>query len=130
MPLPARAPDATACLARVTAILDGARASAIRAVNVGLVAACWEIGRELVEEEQAGAERADYGAALIRQLAAQLTRVYGRGYSVSNLKQMRKFYLSCRDRVPALRVHPGAPPQIGQTPSGQLTPPGQEPLPP
>ncbi len=129
MPLPARLPDAVACVARVTAILDQARLAAARAINVGLVAACWEIGREIVEEEQAGAERADYGAALIRQLAAQLTRTHGKGYSISNLKQMRQFYLAYRDRVPTLRARARAPEQIGQTPSGQLDTAGYDLLP-
>lgn len=122
MPLPARPADATACLARVTAILESARSAAIRAVNASHVSSCWEVGREIVEEEQAGAERADYGAALIRQLSSQLTRTHGRGYSISNLKQMRQFYLACRDRVPAWRPPLDPSGQIGQTPSGLLAP--------
>lgn len=122
MTLPARPADATACLARVTAILDSARGAAVRAVNVSHVSACWEIGREIVEEEQVGAERANYGAALIRQLASQLTQTHGKGYSISNLKQMRQFYLACRDRVPAWRSQLAASGQIGQTPSGLLAP--------
>lgn len=56
MSLSTRPADACACLARATAILDSAHIAAIRAVNVSHVSACWEVGREIVEDEQTGAE--------------------------------------------------------------------------
>jgi hypothetical protein len=57
-----------------------------------MVIAYWLIGREIVEEEQRGAERATYGARLIEELSKQLTARYGKGFSVPHLKSCRKFF--------------------------------------
>jgi hypothetical protein len=78
----------------IRAILEEARRTAYRAVNVAMVQAYWEIGRIIVEEEQKGAERAEYGKALIKELSRRLTRDYGKGFTESNLKYMRQFYLT------------------------------------
>lgn len=74
-------------------ILETARNTAYRAVNVAMVQAYWHIGRIIVEEEQKGKQRADYGQALIEELARRLTKNYGKGFTESNLKYMRQFYL-------------------------------------
>lgn len=58
-------PSAAACLTRVREILSQARTRALRGVNAAMVAAYWEIGREIVEEEQRGRNRATYGSALL-----------------------------------------------------------------
>ncbi|HTB29383.1 MAG TPA: DUF1016 N-terminal domain-containing protein [Steroidobacteraceae bacterium] len=64
---------------RVAAILDDARARVARTVNTAMVHAYWSIGREIVETEQHGKERAGYGEAVIERLAAKLTRRFGKG---------------------------------------------------
>jgi len=59
-----------------------------------MVQAYWNVGREIVEEEQRGSQRADYGARLLETLAAQLTAEFGKGFDVSNLRYMWLFYLA------------------------------------
>ena len=78
----------------VTRIIDAARQSAARSVNAVMTAAYWLIGRHIVEFEQEGKKRADYGEETIEQLAAELSARYGRGYSLRNLWQMKAFYLA------------------------------------
>jgi predicted nuclease of restriction endonuclease-like (RecB) superfamily len=74
-------------------VLEAARSAAARSVNTLMTASYWEIGRRIVEFEQGGKERAEYGEALIKRLADDLTRRFGRGFSRQNLWQMRQFYL-------------------------------------
>lgn len=73
-------------------ILEKARSTAYRAVNFAMVQAYWQIGRVIVEEEQKGEERAEYGKGLIKELSIKLTKDYGRGFDESNLRNMRIFY--------------------------------------
>ncbi|RZJ59991.1 MAG: DUF1016 domain-containing protein [Acidovorax sp.] len=79
---------------RVCEILDAARAHVARTVNTTQVMANWLIGREMVEEEQRGKRRADYGRQLVVQLSAQLTAAYGKGWSAQSLFYMKQFYLA------------------------------------
>ena len=74
-------------------ILEKARLSVVRAINFAMVYAYWEIGRVIVEEEQKGKERAEYGANLLKMLSIKLTRDFGRGFDESNLRYIRLFYL-------------------------------------
>lgn len=92
----------------VSKIIDAARESAARSVNAAMTAAYWLVGRRIVESEQSGEERAEYGAALLERLAKDLTGQFGRGFSRQNLQNMRLFYLA----------HP--PDRILQTVSGKL----------
>ena len=78
----------------VSRIVDAARRSAARSVNAVMTAAYWMIGRRIVEFEQSGEKRAEYGTALLERLAADLTHRFGRGFSRQNIQQMRLFYLS------------------------------------
>ena len=78
----------------IVALLEAARASAVRSVNALMTATYWEIGRRIVESEQGGEDRAEYGEPLIPRLAADLTQRFGRGFGVVNLSQMRRFYLA------------------------------------
>jgi len=78
-----------AVLAGVTALLESARHAAARSVNAVMTATYWEIGRRIVEEEQRGKERADYGEQLVTRLAKDLTSRCGRGFRYRNLYQMR-----------------------------------------
>lgn len=77
---------------KIREILEKARLNVVRAVNSAMVYAYWEIGRVIVEEEQKGKERAEYGAELISRLSAQLTRDYGRGFNERNLWYLKQFF--------------------------------------
>lgn len=77
---------------RVSDLLAEARQFAKRQLDCTIVAAYYEIGRMIVEREQQGQKRAQYGVKLIRGLSEYLTGQYGRGFSVVNLKSIRKFY--------------------------------------
>lgn len=87
---------------RVAAILEDARASVVRTVNTRMVIAYWLIGREIVQEEQGGKRRAGYGDALLEDLSRRLTERYGKGYSVSSLRDFRQFHLNFVDRLPQI----------------------------
>lgn len=102
-------------LAGVVDVLEAARRTSIRAVNACMTAAYWEIGRRIVELEQRGAERANYGEGLIVRLADDLTRRFGRGFSRRNLEQMRLFYRAW----PIAQTPSAQSPEIFQTPSGK-----------
>ena len=88
----------------ISDLLEHARRMSARSVNSILTATYWEIGRRIVEFEQGGKARAEYGEELWKRLAADLTTRHGRGFSKSNLASMRGFYLGW---------------EIFQTPSGK-----------
>jgi hypothetical protein len=100
--------DYDVLLNQVVRLIDESRRTSSRVVNTVMTATYWLIGRHIVEYEQGGETRAVYGAALLKRMAEDLTARRGRGYSSTNLKQFRKFYLA----------HPD--PKISQTPSAQL----------
>lgn len=88
----------------VRALLNQARQKAYASINFAMVEAYWQIGRRIVEEEQNGKERADYGAFLIKELSRQLTGEFGKGFTVANLWNFRQFYLAFPDeKLYALR---------------------------
>lgn len=76
----------------VVEILENAKKQATAAVNLSMVYAYFEIGRMIVEEEQHGENRAEYGKRLIAELSDMLTEKFGKGFSVGNLKNIRQFY--------------------------------------
>lgn len=76
----------------IVALLEAARHAAARSVNALMTASYWEIGRRIVEFEQGGQARADYGQALLKRLSVDLSARFGRGFGVVNLQQMRNFY--------------------------------------
>lgn len=80
-------------LARIRQIWETARTQAVRSVNSAHVCANWLIGQQIVEADQGGAERAEYGTQLLLMLSEQLTKEYGAGFSVSALRYMRLFYI-------------------------------------
>jgi hypothetical protein len=92
-------------VADISGLLEQARRAAARSVNAVLTSAYWQIGRRIVEHEQHGKARAGYGEGLLVSLAKDLTDRYGRGFSKSNLFQMRAFFLGW---------------EIFQTPSGNF----------
>ena len=79
---------------RIQAILTAARTNVVRTVNTEMVRAYWLIGREIVEEEQAGQTRATYGEDVIAQISSRLQSAFGKGFTQTNLKYMRLFYLA------------------------------------
>jgi predicted nuclease of restriction endonuclease-like (RecB) superfamily len=95
------APKPDALFGRVVSILEQTRANVVRAVNTNMVLAYWLSGREIVEELQGGEERAEYGKQVLEALSAGLTERYGKGFSIPNLQNFRKFYLAYSTRVVA-----------------------------
>lgn len=81
-------------LVSVVELLESARRTAARSVNALMTTTYWLIGQRIVEQEQAGAARADYGKELIDRLSLDLTARFGRGFGRSNLFQMKAFYLA------------------------------------
>lgn len=71
-----------------------ARKNTYRAINASMVNAYWEIGKTIVQEEQRGAEKAEYGSYLIENLSKRLTKSFGKGFSEANLRYMRLFYFA------------------------------------
>jgi len=94
----------------IRSLVLSARQTVAHGVDLLQVYTNYEIGRRIVEQEQQGKDRAKYGAEMIKELAARLTGEFGNGFSTSNLKYMRQFYLA----------YPGRGSQISQTPSGQF----------
>ncbi len=78
----------------IAELLEAARRNAARAVNALMTATYWEIGRRIVEFEQRGKKRAEYGEELLQRLAQDLTARFGRGFSYPNVNKFRQFYLA------------------------------------
>ncbi|MGR3792088.1 PDDEXK nuclease domain-containing protein [Flavobacterium sp. TN-1] len=73
-------------------ILSQARQKTYQAINTAMVEAYWNIGRKIVEEEQNGKERAQYGKEIIKTISIELTREFGKGFSERNIRKYRQFY--------------------------------------
>ena len=84
-------------ISEIKKILKNARQKAYTAVNSAMVEAYWEIGRRIVEEEQNGKERAEYGKEIVKNLSKELTEEFGKGYSYRTLREIRQFYLMFSD---------------------------------
>jgi predicted nuclease of restriction endonuclease-like (RecB) superfamily len=80
--------------AQIIDLLQAARNNIVRAVNQTMVLTYFEIGKIIIEEEQKGKNRAEYGKNLLKGLSAKLTKDFGKGYSVDNLENMRRLYLA------------------------------------
>ena len=81
-------------LRTLVTLLDEARRASARTVNVIMTATYWQVGRHIVEFEQAGKRRAGYGQQLLDKLSNDLKKRFGRGFSTDNLETMRLFYLA------------------------------------
>lgn len=92
--------ECTGLFGRVVSILETSRTNVVRTVNSQMVTAYWLIGREIVEEIQKGKERAEYARQLVGTLSLQLNDRFGKGFSTTNLKYFRLFYLAFSDRNP------------------------------
>ena len=77
----------------IKTIIDQARGAVARSVNTVMVRAYWAIGRLIVEDEQKGARRAEYGKGVLLDLSRRLTLEYGKGFTITNIQYMRQFYL-------------------------------------
>ena len=82
----------------VREILANARKQAFSAVNFAMVESYWLIGQQIVEHEQHGEARADYGKGLLKELAAKLTTDFGKGFDERELRKMRQFYMEFKKR--------------------------------
>jgi predicted nuclease of restriction endonuclease-like (RecB) superfamily len=112
-------------VAEVRGLIHTARHAAATTVNTLQVLTNYEIGRRIVEHEQKGAKRAEYGKELLKELSTRLSEEFGGGFSPVNLSLMRKFFLTWKDRVSdqifqtaSEKLQPGT---ISQTPSAQFT---------
>ncbi len=113
----------TPLLTEVRQLIQSARRSVSTVVDTFQVMTNFEIGRRIVEHEQKGAKRAAYGAELLKDLSARLTEEFGRGFSRSNLQNMRSFFLIWEDRGPKICQQPIGKldaPAIRQQAIGQL----------
>jgi predicted nuclease of restriction endonuclease-like (RecB) superfamily len=118
----ARRPDPYANFAGdIATLLDEARRQAARSVNAIMTATYWEIGRRIVEFEQKGKRRAEYGEQLLERLSQDLSARFGRGFSVDRLERMRAFFLAyLPDKFSATLSRKSLTVQIRQTLSGRL----------
>jgi predicted nuclease of restriction endonuclease-like (RecB) superfamily len=105
----------TPLIAEVRELIASARNAAASTVNTLQVLTNFEIGRRIVEHEQKGEKRAEYGAKLIKELSSRLTDEFGRGFSERNLRSFRRFFLTYREQVF----------QIWQQPTAKLPLPGK-----
>ena len=78
----------------VRRVIQDAHRAVSRCANSAMVETYWRVGYLIVEDEQQGRRKAEYGRAVLRELAARLTVEYGSGYDASNLRNMRTFYLA------------------------------------
>lgn len=74
-------------------LVNSAKQRVVTSINIAMVYTYYEIGRRIVEQEQKGSNKANYGEELLIQLSSELTKEFGKGYSLTNLKLIRKFYL-------------------------------------
>lgn len=87
-------PNTAELTGRISTIIETARNRVQTVIDTEMVRAYWEIGREIVEDEQQGEKRAGYGEYLLKNLSQELTTKHGKGFDYSNLKNMRQFYMA------------------------------------
>ena len=93
-------PGETILIEELKQIVRSARSKVYAAINQTMVEAYWQIGKRIVEEEQNGKERADYGTKLLKTLSAELTAEFGKGFSTNSLYYFRQFYLYFPKKLP------------------------------
>lgn len=84
---------------RIADLLNESRKFVVKSLNQTIVLTYFEVGRLIVEDEQQGKERAEYGKFVLKELSQRLTDEFGKGYSVYNLERMRNFYLVFKNRI-------------------------------
>ena len=93
---------------KIIELLQSARNNVIRTVNSTMTITYFEIGCIIVEQEQAGKNRAEYGKGLLKGLSQVLINEFGRGFSVDNLENMRRFYLTYQNSETLSRISDNA----------------------
>jgi len=123
LPVARKNPDSLAPLvAEVRHLIQSARRGVASVIDTLQVMTNFEIGRRIVEHEQKGRKRAEYGSELLIELSARLTEEFGKGFSRSNLQNMRAFFLLWKDKVPPIVQQPAGKFTIGenrQQPAGK-----------
>jgi len=122
-PVTPNQPELGSLVTELRSLIHSARRTAATTVNTLQVLTNFEIGRRIVEHEQKGEKRAEYGAELLKELSAQLTEEFGKGFSKANLEYMRRFYLEWRHHDQRIAQKPSGQlndPQICQKSSGKL----------
>jgi len=89
---------------KIMELLDRSCRQVISNIQTSMVNIYYEVGQMIVEEEQNGKERADYGKAILKEVSERLTKRFGKGYSVDNLQNMRNFYLTYSKYETASRI--------------------------
>lgn len=89
--------DYSSLITDLSSLIEQGRKAAVRYVNTALVATYWLMGRRIVEYEQKGKERADYGEALLKKISEDLTPRFGKGFTERNLWHMRQFYITYKE---------------------------------
>lgn len=121
-PVPTTTHELAPLITELRSLIQSARHTVATTVNTLQVMTNFEIGRRIVEHEQKGAERAEYGKELLKTLSSRLSAEFGRGFSVDNLARMRNFYIAWKDCVfeypRSLRGYSG---KISQKPSAKLS---------
>jgi predicted nuclease of restriction endonuclease-like (RecB) superfamily len=112
--------DEAALYERIRKLIVAARQTVARGIDLVQVHTNFEIGRHIVEHEQQGEKRASYGKEVLKRLAERLTTEFGGGFSLTNLKHMRQFYVLYASRISQTASDLSPLNAIGQTPSGQL----------
>jgi hypothetical protein len=107
--------DLTPLITELRGLIQSARHTVATTVNTLQVMTNFEIGRRIVEHEQKGAERAEYGKELLKELSVRLAEEFGRGFSEDNLARMRSFYTIWKDSAPDFPRH-----RRGKSPSDQF----------
>ena len=92
LPVTPPTPDLTPLLSALSELIRQSRQKVLRAVDTLHVQTCWNMGRHIIEYEQAGTARAEYGKQLLPTLAKALTAEFGKGFDERNLRHMRGFY--------------------------------------
>jgi hypothetical protein len=119
--------DLAALITEVRDLIQSARRSVASVVDTFQVMTNFEIGRRIVEHEQKGAKRATYGAELLKELSGRLTEEFGRGFSVTNLKLMRQFFMENQFRIGQKASDQlSLPSSKGQSVTDQLSPPSSK----
>jgi predicted nuclease of restriction endonuclease-like (RecB) superfamily len=109
-------------LPEIRSLIESARHRAITAANLSMVSLYWNIGRVISTELQKSPGRADYGSRLVEHLAAKLNREYGRGFSIANLWDMKRFHSAFHILQPVARELEILPPAAREFPGGTQPP--------
>lgn len=110
---------------RIERLITEAKKRTVATVNTAMVYTYYEIGRMIVEDEQKGEQRAEYGKAVIKELAERLTKKFGKGFSAQNLANMRQFFITYSSNQPIFQTlsRKSSEGIIPETPSRKLSTP-------